>query len=282
MGTPKKWGWRVVGVLAFFLTQLLITGEPAIAETVMKRAVLGTIVRPGAVEVAHEPDAWTPAGPGAPILENSTLSTGRGVTTLIALGRHGVIGLREQSHLSVGKIDREGLPLALDGDSSLIFRLPLKSDLTVFTYAAVARGPGGVEMPVGDTSIQGIITQDGKKTTVRIISGKLRVRSRDGARFAWVSGGEQATVVAGQEMPQIARMSEAAQEETSKRLGILGFLGSTTGRAVAGVTVVAVGVGLGTAAATGAFSSDDGGDAALTVEGSTAEGSTPQGSPFRP
>jgi len=239
----------------------------------MKRAVLGTIVRPGAVEVAHEPDAWTPGAAGAPVLEHSEIRTGDGVTTLIALGRHGVIGLREQSHLSVGEIDREGLPLAIDGESSLIFRLPLKSTLTVFTDAAVVKGPGEVEMPVEDTSIQGIITHDGKKTTVRVISGKLQVRSRHGAKFAWASKGEQATITAGQEMPRIALMTEAAEEETTERLGVLGFLGSSTG-AVVGATALAVGVGLGTAAATGAFSSDDGSGGATVVEA--------QGSPFRP
>ena len=161
VGGLKKRGLGLVAGLAFFLTAMLITGPSPRAETVMKRAVLGTIVRPGVVEVANQPQAWVPAGNGTPVLEDSQLRTGRGETTLVALGKQGVVGLRAQSHLSVGKTDRQGLPLALDGESSLSFRLPLTSDLTIFTDAAVMKAPGAAEMPAGDTSVQGIIAQDG-------------------------------------------------------------------------------------------------------------------------
>ncbi len=207
--------------------------------------------------IANERDAWTPGGNGTPVVEDSELRTGAGRTTLVALGKHGVVGLRERSHLSVGKIGAEGLPLSLDGESSLSFRLPLTTNLSISTDAAVVKGPPAGEVPGGYTSVQGIITQQGQLTNVSVIRRKLRVRNRGAERFVWVSDGEEATITAAQETPRIARMTAESEEEAKRRLGALGWFGTKTGLLVGGATAAAVGGGVGAAAATGAFSSSD-------------------------
>jgi len=267
----KRQQWTVLAALALFPALIPITGTYAGAETAMKRAVLGTIVSPGTVQIASEPHAWAPGGTGTPVLEDSQLRTGTGQTTVLELGEHGVIGLRERSHLNVGKSGSDGLPLSLQGESSLSFRLPLASELSIFTDTAVVRGPAGGEVPSKSTSVQGIVTQQGNQTTVSVIQGRLRVRNRGAEEFAWVGDGEQATITAAHETPRIARMTEASKEEARGRLGVLGWFGTKTGLAVTGAA--AVGGGVGAAAATGAFSGDDDSDQTRVPA---------QGSPFSP
>ncbi len=270
VGPRKRLGRRLAPAVAAFLAGIFITCTLASADSVVKRAVLGTIVASDAVQIAREPGAWTAGSNGTPVLENSELRTGAGKTTLVELGKHGVVGLREQSHVSVGKSGLDGLPLSLDGDGSLSFRLPLTSDLSILTDAAVIKGPGAGEAQSEYTSVQGIITQQGNLTNVSVTRGRLRVRNRGAEQFVWVGEGEQATITAAEETPRIARMTDASNKEVRRRVGAFGWFGTKTGLAVVGA---AVGGGVGAAAAAGAFSGDDG----------SAPANVPaQGSPFSP
>jgi hypothetical protein len=244
---------------------------PTIAHPVAKRAVLGTIVASGPIEVANEPGQWSPGSTGSPVLEHSELRTGDGDTAMVALGTQGVIGLRRHTHLRVGGTNSpNGLPLSLHGESSVSFRLPMASALSFLTDTAVVKAG---EPAADEASIRGIVSQQGEITTVRVISGNLDVRNRNATTFATVAGGEQATIASASAAPRITRMSTEETQSTTRRLSGLGFLGTKPGLIALG-TAAAVGGGIGIAAAAGAFDSDDNKGGGEPVPS--------QGSPFTP
>jgi hypothetical protein len=238
----------------------------------VKRRVLGTIVAPGALEVESDSGTWTPAANGAPVLDNTSLRNGDGPKAMVALGTHGVIGVRENSRLRIGGADRQGLPVSLEGESELSFRLPETTALSFLTVSAEVMAPTERSSP--DTGqigwIQGTIRQHENKTTVTLVEGTLRVRNRGAAEFTTLTSGEEAVITAAASTPRIAAMTAAPSRS---KLGWLG-LGTTTGMVVAGG--VLIGGGLGGAAAAGAF---DGGSSS----GAQGDGEPPPpASPFRP
>jgi hypothetical protein len=183
-----------------------------------------------------------------------------------------VIGVREESGLRVGSIGTEGIPIMLQGESELTFRLPMTTMLTFFTDAAVVKAPQPMPASAHEAWIQGTITQRGNETTVSVLEGDLQVRNRDAADFATLGSGEQAILTGSLETPRIARMTDAS--ETTSRRRLAAIFGTKTGLIAAGATAVAVGGGVGGAAAAGAFDS-----AEAAAQGGPGE---PAASPFRP
>ena len=253
-------------------TAVFVTTTAASREADLKRLVLGTIVTPGTLEVGSGPGNWIPATEGAPILEETELRTGPGKKAMIAMGKEGVIGVREGSGLRIGSIGTEGTPITLQGESELTFRLPITTTLTFFTDAAVVKASQPIPASAQEAWIQGTITQRGSETTVSVIEGDLRVRNRDAADFATLGSGEQATITGSLETPRIARMTDAS--ETTSRRGLAAMFGTKSGLFAAGVTALAVGGGVCGAAAAGAFDSSE-----AAAQGGPGE---PAASPFRP
>ena len=183
-----------VVALLFPLAAFFVTGTAANAESDLKRAVLGTIVAPGTLELQSGPETWTPATQGTPVLEDTDFRTGSGKRGMIALGKEGVIGLSENSGLHIGSIGTDGLPISLQGESELTFRLPMTTTLTFLTEAAVVKAPQPIPASSDEVWIQGTITQRGNETTVSVLEGDLRVRNRGATDFATLGSGEQATI----------------------------------------------------------------------------------------
>jgi hypothetical protein len=258
--------------LLFPATAIFATTSAASDEADLKRLVLGTIVAPGALEVGSGKGNWTPAMEGVPVLEDTDLRTGPGKKAMIALGKEGVIGVREESGLRIGSVGPEGIPITLQGESELTFRLPMTTTLTFLTDTAVVKAPQPMPASTHDAWIQGTITQRGNETTVSVLEGDLQVRNRDAADFARLGSGEQATITGSLETPRIARMTDAS--ETTSRRRLAGMFGTKAGLMVAGAAAVAVGGGVGGAAAAGAFDS-----AEAAPQGNSGE---PAASPFRP
>jgi hypothetical protein len=234
-----------------------------------RRAVLGTVVAPGTLEIASDPGHWAPTTDGTPILEETALRTGHDAEAMVALGRHGMIGLREDSRAHLGSLGSEGLPLSLQGDGTLSFRLPQATALNILTDAAVVTSAVGGSSPDTHGWIQGTVAHDGSETVVRIVEGALHIRSRLTDETTVLAGGEEATIGGTSAAPRVALLSDASTRATWGRLPA--FLGTTTGVVVA--SAVAVGGALGGAAAAGAF---DGSSSAQSDD------EQPSASPFRP
>jgi len=258
--------------LLFPATAIFVTTTAASSEADLKRLVLGTIVTPGTLEVESGPGNWIPATEGAPVLEETDLRTGPGKKAMIALGKEGVIGVREESGLRIGSTGTEGVPIMLQGESELTFRLPMTTMVTFVTDAAVVKAPQPMPASAREAWIQGTITQRGNETTVSVLEGDLQVRNRDAADFATLGRGEQAIISGSLETPRIARMTDASETKSRRRLAAI--FGTKTGSIVAGAAAVAVGGGVGGAAAAGAFDSTE-----AAAQGGPGE---PAASPFRP
>jgi hypothetical protein len=255
-------------------TTVSIAIGPGIAETALKRTVLGTIVASGTLEVASEPGVWKPGVQGAPILENTELRTGPGKVTMVALGNKGIIGVHPNSHVRIGAVAVGGLPISLSGPGEVIIRLPSSTDLTFLTEAAIIAAPANAPAPDDNAAIQGVITQGETETTVSLVKGNLRVRNRNAREFISVHGGEEVTVTGSGSTPRLTVMAQAQKKRTRRRLFSLKSISRRTGLIIAGSTVTAVGAGLGIAAGAGAFDDDDDDD-------DDDEGAPP-GSPFTP
>jgi len=269
-GSPGK--GLLLAALLLPAAAFLVTGNAARAESDLKRSVLGTIVAPGALELQRGTGAWVPATQGTPVLEDTGVRTGSGKRAMLALGKEGVIGVGEESGLHIGSIGTDGLPISLQGESNLTFRLPMTTTLTFVTDAAVIKGPHPIPASADEVWIQGIITQRGTETTVSVLRGDMRVRNREATEFSTLGSGEQAIITGSLTTPRIARMTEVAQETDKRRAAAM--FGGNTGLIVAGATAVAVGAGVGGAAAAGAFDSTTG-----AAQGTAGE---PAASPFRP
>jgi hypothetical protein len=234
-----------------------------------QRAVIGTVVAPSTLEMARDPGRWMPTAGGAPVLEGTLLRTGADATATLALARHGVVGLAKDSRVHIGSLATEGLPLSLQGNGAVSFRLPGATELNILTDAAVVTSAADPSLPGTQGWIQGMIAQEGAETLVRIVEGMLHVRSRATDEVTVLAGGEEVTIGGAGGAPRVAPMTDASAAATRGRLPA--FLGTTTGIVVA--SAVAVGGALGGAAAAGAF---DG--SSSTQSG----GEQPSASPFRP
>jgi len=262
---------RLFTALLFIATAISFANAAAATESDLKRAVLGTIVAPGVLEIESGPETWTPATQGVPVLEDTQLRTGSGKKAVIALGKQGVIGLSEESALHIGSVGTDGLPVSLRGEGELSFRLPTNTALTFLTDSAIVKGPQPMHATAGEAWIQGTIAQRENETIVNVLEGSLQIRNRNANEFVTLGSGEQATIAGPVGTPRIARMTDAPEPTSQRRLAAM--FGTKTGL-IAGATAVAIGGGLGGAAAAGAF--DDGEQAA---QGS---GNEPAASPFRP
>jgi hypothetical protein len=220
--------------------------------------------------MASDPGRWTPTAGGTPVLEETALRTGANTMAMVALGRHGVVGLDKHSRVHVGSVGPDGLPLSLQGDGAVSFRLPGATALNILTDAAVVTSAAGAAQPGTQDWIQGMIAQDRGETLVRIVEGMLHVRSRATDELTVLAGGEEVTIGDASAAPRVAVMTDASAGAT--RGWLPAFLGTTTG--VVAVSAVAVGGALGGAAAAGAF---DGGSSSTQ-----SDGEHPSASPFRP
>jgi hypothetical protein len=252
-----RWGGGVValGVATAVLPLLLPagTGTAAGADPVVRRAVLGTIVSSNKVEIATEPGAWRPVESGSPVLERIDIRTGSESNATLTLGKHGVLGLRANSHIRIGAVEGETVKIWLEGHKGeLAFQLSTTTRVQLATDSTLVAGPAGGTAKPDEGPIQGTIVKDGTNTVVSLLKGSLQVRNRDAATFASLAGGHQATVTGPTRTPQITPMAEAARKKTERRLGALGFLTSGKGMALAGAA--AAGGGVGVAAGVGAFS----------------------------
>ena len=167
---------------------------PVIAEPALTRVVLGSIVAAGGLEVAKEPGTWAPGRQGDPVLEETAFRINAGRPATLSLGANGILGLREESRFRVGKKGSDGLPVVLEGESELSFRLPEGSSLNFLTDAAIVKGPVTSEATGAEMPIRGTITQRGSETIVQIKEGSVRIRNRDADHFVSVGSGQQASV----------------------------------------------------------------------------------------
>jgi hypothetical protein len=229
--------------------------------------VVGSVAAAGSLEMSTDPGVWTSAQQGAAVLEDSELRSGLGRPALIGLGKHGVVSLREGSRAHVGRMSGDGLPLTLRDDTSMSFRLPQGTELRLVTDAAELSA--GVTEG-GDTSVQGVVTQEGGVTVLSVVHGTMSARRLGSDDVMRVAEGEQATIGKEDRRAEVTPMSGESQQKARRRLTSAGFLGTRTGLIVAGATVAAVGGGIGIAAAAGAFDSGGG------------DGDSDQGSPFEP
>jgi hypothetical protein len=238
---------------------LLVNSGPVSAETPLKRSVLGTIVTAGSLEIAQEPGVWTPVESGSPVIEASALRTLGGKRGLIALGKHGVIGFRGESHVRIGRMSLEGLPVSLEGESDLSFRLPATTAIYFITDSAVVRGPMALTASSSDAVIQGVIKQHGKKTIVSIAEGDVSVRNRESEEFLAVASGDEVVIEASNQTPRPVDLAQEEEQKTRRRLVSAGFFGTKKGMLIAGGTVAAVAGGIAIGAASGGSSSSSSG-----------------------
>ena len=250
-------GSRWIAALSPIAAVLLVTSAPAFAEPQMKRAVLGTVVTAGTLEVAIEPGEWKPAEAGSPVLEETELRTLGGKRGLVALGKHGVIGFSKESQVRIGRVDPDGLPVSLEGESELSFRVPATTTMYFLTESAVVKGPMVLSASSADALVQGVIKQSGGKTTVSVVEGEVSAGNRDTADLVAVKSGEEVVIIAREETPQPVALEPEEERETRRRLVSLGFLGTKKGLLIAGGTVAVVGGGVGIAAASGGGGSNN-------------------------
>jgi len=250
----KGSGWLVTPLLIAAI--FLVTNAPAFAEPPVQRAVLGTVVAAGALEVALEQGMWKPAEAGSAVLEETELRTQGGTDSLVALGSLGLIGFSEKSHVHIGRITQAGLPISLRGESEMSFRIPTTTAISFLTNSAVVKGPAGQGMPTDGDFIQGVIAQRDKETTVTVVEGDLLVRNSDAAEFVAIGSGEQVVVADRSEAPRPVVLAQEGKATTQRRL-MPGFLNTTKGKLIAGGTLVAIGGGIGIAAAASGGDGDD-------------------------
>ncbi len=266
-GRAMRMGRRqLAGVIALIPIVLGGTVTFGGTEAATKRSVVGSVAAAGALEMSTDPGVWTSAQQGAAVLEDSELRSGLGRPALIGLGKHGVVSLREGGRAHVGRMSGDGLPLTLRDDTSVSFRLPPGTELRLVTDAAELSA-GAVEG--SNTSVQGIVSQEGGQTVLSIVHGTMNARQHGSDDVMQIAEGEQATIRKGDRRAAVAPMSADSEHTARRRLISAGFLGTKTGLIVAGATVAAVGGGIGIAAAAGAFDDGDG-------------DSSTQGSPFEP
>lgn len=239
--------WKGNGWLAALLAiaaVLLVTSASAFADPPVKRAVLGTIVTAGTLEVALEPGKWKPAEAGAPVTEEAELRTRGGKRGLVALGKHGVIGFSKESHVRVGSLGPDGLPVSLEGDSEVSFRMPATTTLYFLTESAVVKGPMVLSESSPDALVQGVVAQRGKETIVSVVEGDVSVRNRDATELVAVTSGEEIVIAAREQKPQpVAMTGDEEHKKTRRRLASLGFLRTKKGLIIAGTTVGALAIG---------------------------------------
>jgi len=244
-------GSRWIAALPPIAAVLLVTSAPAFAEPQVKRAVLGTIVTAGTLEVAIEPGEWKPAEAGSPVLEEAELRTLGGKRGLVALGKHGVIGFSKESHVRIGRVDPDGLPVSLEGESELSFRVPATTTMYFLTDSAVVKGPMVLSASSADALVQGVIKQSRGKTTVSVVEGEVSAGNRDATELVAVTSGEEVVIAARDGTPRPVALGQEEEQKTRRRLVSMGFLGTKKGLLIAGGTVAAVAGGVGIAVASG-------------------------------
>jgi hypothetical protein len=252
MGKGTRW----IAALSPIAALLLVTSAPAFAEPQVKRAVLGTIVTAGTLEVAIEPGEWKPAEAGSPVLEETELRTLGGRRGLVALGKHGVIGFSKESQVRIGRSDPDGLPVSLEGESELSFRVPATTNMYFLTDSAVVRSPMALPASSADALIQGVIKQRGGETIVSVVEGEVRAGNRDATKLVAVKSGEEVVIAARDGTPRPVASGQEQEHKTRRRLASLGFLGTKKGLLIAGGTVAAVGGGVAAGIAAGGGDGD--------------------------
>jgi hypothetical protein len=274
-GAPTVRGtWALAASSLIAASLVLTTGVSLAAEPKVKRAVLGTILSAGTLEIAKKPNAWEPAERGAPVLEDSELRTGPGKPAMIGLGKHGIVALSESSRLRVGPATVEGLPVYLGPESELSLRLPVASGIYVLTDSAVIRGPAsGPTSPAEGEFVQGTVARRGDETVVSVLSGDLRVRNRDGTDYVNVATGQNVAIADPSAEPKPVEMAEADEKKARRRMAGLGWLGTRNGMIIAGATLGLAGAGIGIGL--GVSGGGDGG-------GGGGGGGGGPSSPFRP
>jgi len=256
-------GSRWIAALLPIAAVLLVTSAPAFAEPEVKRAVLGTIVTAGTLEVAIEPGEWKQAEAGSPVLEETELRTLGGKRGLVALGKHGVLGFSKESHVRIGRVSEDGLPVSLEGESELSFRVPATTTLYFLTDSAVVKGPMILSASSADALVQGVIKQREGKTIVSVVEGEVSAGNRGAIELVAVNSGEEVVIAAREETPRPVALGPEEKQKTRRRLVSAGFLGTKKGLLIAGGTVAAVAGGIGIAAATSGGGGDgDGGQPA--------------------
>ena len=258
IGTAQ--GNRWLATLLLMAAVLLVASAPASAEPSVKRAVLGTIVTAGTLEIATEPNVWKPAQSGSPVIEGTALRTQGVKRGLVALGKHGVIGFSGESHVRIGKAAPEGLPISLEGENELSFRMPATTAIYFLTDSAIVKGPMALSASSADALIQGTIKQRGKKTIVSVAEGEVSVRNRDGEQFLAVASGNEVVIAARNEPPRPVGLAQGeGQSTTRRRVVSAGFLGTKKGLLIVGGTAAAVAGGIAVAAASGGSSDSSSG-----------------------
>ena len=261
VSTDKRTRW--IAALLPIAAVLLVTSAPAFAEPEVKRAVLGTIVTAGTLEVAIEPGEWKQAEAGSPVLEETELRTLGGKRGLVALGKHGVLGFSKESHVRIGRVSEDGLPVSLEGESELSFRVPATTTLYFLTDSAVVKGPMILSASSADALVQGVIKQREGKTIVSVVEGEVSAGNRGAIELVAVNSGEEVVIAAREETPRPVASGPEEKQKTRRRLVSAGFLGTKKGLLIAGGTVAAVAGGIGIAAATSGGGGDgDGGQPA--------------------
>jgi hypothetical protein len=221
---------------------------------------VGTVITAPALEIAHEPGAWTTAKRGAPVLQDSRLRNGEGKPAVVALGANGVVALGARSQARIGVTDSGAQAIILEGDGELRIRIPTTSGLYFLTDSAIVAGPATAA--AGETGeqafVQALITQQRGETTVRVLNGDVRAANRDKGAFVVVAAGERVVIAGPGSPPEPVEMAAAEKEKTRRRFG---WFGTTTGMIVTGgVVAAAAGGGIAAAAAGGGGGGGDGGD----------------------
>lgn len=265
---------RVVASIFLLFFNIIVSplgAAHAATDASVKRPVVGTVLTAETLDVAHEPEVWTPGKRGAPVLQDSHLRNGAGKPALIALGANGVIALGEHSQMSVGVTDKGAPAIILDGDGELSVRIPTTSALYFLTDTTVVTAPitAATRESGEPVFVQALITQKDGETTVRVLNGDVRVGNREQGTFIAVAAGERVVIASSSVAPVPVEMAAAEKEKTRGRFG---WFGTKTGMIVTGVGVVGVAVGIGAAAAGGG-----GGGGG----GSSGGGGRPS-SPFKP
>jgi hypothetical protein len=257
----------VSGAGGFSLVLALILAVPGAAraeEAAGAARVLGTVRVTGDVEAKRADAEWRTVS-GGPVLEGTALRTGEGGAAVVKLAAGDVLGLAERSSLEFGSAPRVRLV-----SGRLALRLPASSGLEVDTPHGLVRVPA-VAGATGDETREGLVAVEGETTTLHVYRGVLDAVP-SGGRPAPVGAGAVATLGPGTRVDVTPAPGGGAA--TAAKTGLVAGLGLSPLGALFVTTGVAVAGGLGAAAATGAFSNEDGG-------GSAPAGGN-QGSPFRP
>jgi len=202
-------------VVSSFTFSFLVS--PALAQSNVKREVLGTIHSHNKVEIAESSGAWKAAKAGSPLVESTFIRTGQDGAGLLDLGQNGVIGLYPESRLFVGNRTGGVVPVGLEA-GELAFRLPQDSKVELRTSGGVIR-PSGVMAVAAGGFIEGFlsITAQGE-TSVRVQNGSLMVKSTEGTDFLPVKAGQEVKFGAGHKEPKIveAAASTLGQDPAGK------------------------------------------------------------------